>query len=91
MVYADGWAAINLEMPPRVPRTEYSAHTHWRLIDAVTGIHVDENSPLEEQQAAGRAFMREWEYCFAWSTLTKSMSSSDCSFLRPLSSEQRRI
>ena len=25
MSYEDGWAAINLQMPKRVPRTEYSA------------------------------------------------------------------
>ncbi len=27
MSYHDGWAAIHLEMPARVPRTEYSAET----------------------------------------------------------------
>jgi hypothetical protein len=69
MSYADGWAAINLEMPPRVPRTEYSAAKHWKLINAVTGSRVDENSAPEDQIAAGRAFMREWDYCFSWATL----------------------
>ena len=44
MSYQDGWAAINLEMPPRVPRTEYSAHKHWRLVTATTGIQVDVQS-----------------------------------------------
>lgn len=33
----DGWAAINLEMPPRVPRTEYSLEGHWGVLRAVTG------------------------------------------------------
>ena len=69
MSYDDGWAAINLEMPPRVPRTEYSAARHWKLITATTGIRVDEESLPEEQQRASRAFMRAWDYCFAWSTL----------------------
>ena len=32
MSYVDGWSAINLEMPDRVPRTEYSADMHWDLI-----------------------------------------------------------
>jgi hypothetical protein len=36
--YEDGWAALNLQMPPRVPRTEYSLTQHWDVIRAVTGI-----------------------------------------------------
>ena len=31
MSYQDGMAALNLEMPSRVPRTEYSAVQHWEL------------------------------------------------------------
>ena len=69
MSYQDGWAAINLEMPPRVPRSEYSAASHWALVSAVIGIPVDENSPPEIQEKASRAFMRAWNYDFAWSTL----------------------
>ena len=45
MSYKDGWAAINLEMPRRIPRTEYSAGMHWKLIKAVTGIDVGVDSP----------------------------------------------
>ena len=54
MSYSDGWAALNLEMPSRVPRTEYSAEGHWKLIQAVTGIEVNENSPdsLKEKACA---------------------------------------
>ena len=40
MSYEDGWAAINLEAPARIPRTEYSADNHWELVKAVTGIEV---------------------------------------------------
>ena len=40
MSYEDGWAAINLDMPARIPRTEYSAESHWDLIRTVTGINV---------------------------------------------------
>ncbi len=40
MSYKDGWAALNLEMPRRVPRTEYSAPRHWELVKAVTGIDL---------------------------------------------------
>lgn len=36
MSYADAWSALNLEMPPRIPRTEHSAHIyHWPLTRAV--------------------------------------------------------
>ena len=45
--YREGMAAINLDMPARVPRTEYSADTHWTLVKAVTGIEVDASSPDE--------------------------------------------
>lgn len=38
MSYQSGWKAINLEFSKRVPRTEYSAASHWPLIQAVTGI-----------------------------------------------------
>lgn len=72
MSYQDGWAAINLEMPRRIPRTEYSAERHWDLIKAVTGLHVGVDSPPEVQKAASVAFMRAWNYDFFWSTLIGS-------------------
>jgi hypothetical protein len=65
----DGRAAIALEMPKRVPRTEYSAESHYRLIEAVTGIRVDSSSPAEEIERARRAFVLAWNYDFFWSTL----------------------
>ena len=70
MSYADGWAAINLEMPDRIPRTEYSAQRHWDLVAAVTGIEVNVESPEEAKQRAGRAFAgpEGWNYDFHWST-----------------------
>jgi hypothetical protein len=69
MSYKDGWAAINLEMPRRIPRTEYSAEGHWDLIRAVTGIDVGVDSPDEVKSRASVAFMRAWDYGFFWSTL----------------------
>jgi len=69
MSYQDGWAAINLQMPPRIPRTEYSAEGHWDLIKTVTGIDVGVGSPPEVQAQAAAAFMRAWNYDFVWSTL----------------------
>lgn len=52
MSLADGMAAINLAMPPRVPRTEYSVESLWAVVKAVTGIDVDEHSPVEVQNQA---------------------------------------
>jgi hypothetical protein len=69
MSYEDGWAAINLEMPARVPRTEYSADFHWDLISAVTGIPVGVESPREVKERASLAFIRAWNFDFFWSTL----------------------
>lgn len=69
MSFEDGWAAINLEKPTRIPRTEYSVEGHWDLIKAVTGISVDPHSPDQEKIQASIAFMRSWNYDFVWSTL----------------------
>lgn len=69
MSYKDGWAAMNLEMPARIPRTEYSAEMHWELIQAVTGIPVGVTSPREVQSRASRALTKAWNYDFFWSTL----------------------
>ncbi len=63
----DGMAAIHLEMPDRVPRTEYSAESHWPLVSRVTGMTVTENSPEAERSRAAAAFRRAWEYDFNWS------------------------
>lgn len=69
MSFEDGWAALNLEMPARIPRTEYSAEMHWELIQAVTGIEVNQNSSAAHQRLAGVEFMRAWNYDFFWRTL----------------------
>ena len=62
MSYADGWAAMNLQMPPRVPRVEFDAERHWSLVRAVTGRSVDVDSPEKVQAEATRAFVRAWNY-----------------------------
>ncbi len=69
MSYEDGWAALNLEKPKRIPRTEYSAEIHWDLITAVTGMTVDEHSSPTVQQQASSAFKQAWNYDLFWSTL----------------------
>ena len=63
MSYQDGWAAMNLQMPRRVPHFEPSADWyHWDLIRTVTGLDVSEDSPTEERQLASQAFVRAWNY-----------------------------
>ncbi|MFH1086878.1 MAG: hypothetical protein V1772_14105, partial [Chloroflexota bacterium] len=62
MSYADGWAAVNLRMPGRVPRVEFGAESHWPLVRAVTGLAVDTASPPEERARASQAFARAWNY-----------------------------
>jgi hypothetical protein len=69
MSYEDGMAALNLEMPARIPRTEYSAPQHWDLVQAVTGIPVGVQSPSDVKRDASTAFMRAWDFDFFWSTL----------------------
>jgi hypothetical protein len=40
MSLADGLAALHLEMPQRIPRTEYSLEMHPGVVRAVTGIEL---------------------------------------------------
>ncbi len=69
MPFDDGWAALNLEMSARVPRTEYSVEHHWPLISQVTGITVSSDSDTATQERAQREFRRAWKFDLQWSTL----------------------
>jgi hypothetical protein len=64
----DGWMAIHLEMPKRVPRAEYSVDGHWDLLRAVTGLPVTIDSDAALKQQARRAFWKAWHIDFHWST-----------------------
>lgn len=66
MSKTDGMAALNLEMPDRVPRTEYSADFHWKLLAHETDIKVDSDSSDDMKLAAQRAFYKCWNYDFIW-------------------------
>ncbi len=79
MSYEDGWAAINLQMPSRVPRTEYSAASHWELVSAVIGREVGPESSEEEKQRCAEQFIKAWNYDFMWRT---NVSSNDLSEMR---------
>lgn len=69
MSYQDAWAAMHMEMPLRVPRTEYSADFHWPLVNKVTGFSVSEHSPAAERTVATKAFMKAWDYGYVWNTM----------------------
>lgn len=58
-------------MPKRIPRTEYSADSHWELIRSVTGIDVDETAAESTKQQARNAFRSPagWNYDVVWGTL----------------------
>lgn len=72
MSYIDGLAALNLEKTDRVPRTEYSAETHWKLVNAATGIDVSSNSPESVRDHARNEFVKKWNYDFVWSIWVNS-------------------
>ncbi len=65
MSLKSGLAALNLEFTDTVPRTEYSAESHWPLLKAVTGIDTD---IIENRREASRRFIKAWDYAFDWST-----------------------
>lgn len=77
MSYFDGMSAINLEMPSRVPRTEYSAQNHFELIRKVTGIEVSSTSSWELRDKASFEFMKAWNYDFMWSILVYNQVFGD--------------
>lgn len=64
-----GWAALHLDMPAYVPRTEYSADFHWPLVEAVTGRTNLAKASEEARSQASREFTEAWDYAFIWSTL----------------------
>ena len=69
MSLKDGMSAINLEMPSRIPRTEYSASEHWKLVSAITGIEVNAFSEKSIQNKASKAFKTAWNYDFDWNIM----------------------
>lgn len=77
MSFEHGMAALNLQMTDRVPRTEYSAHAHWELINKVLGTNITASSPKEQQELASTNFKKAWNYDFTWSILYHSWIFGD--------------
>jgi len=63
MSYARGLAAINLECPPEIPRTEYLSHPAY--IKYLTGL--DSNDPAQAEEAY-RQTCAKLDYDFIWLT-----------------------
>ncbi len=64
MSYQRGWQALNLEMPDRIPHTEYVSNPDW--VKHLTGL--DPRDP-EKAAAANLALIREWDYDLRWMTM----------------------
>lgn len=65
MSYERGWQALNLEMPDRIPHTEYVSNPEW--VKRLTGL--DPRKP-DEAREAGLALVREWDFDFRWNTMS---------------------
>ncbi|MCL2352943.1 MAG: uroporphyrinogen decarboxylase family protein [Firmicutes bacterium] len=61
-----GMAALRLETPPRVPRTEYSLNYHLELISAAAGVPVAALSDEKTRGKATKELMRLWNFDFNW-------------------------
>lgn len=70
MSLKNGMSALRMEMPDRIPRTEYSAHFHWKLVEKVTGMNVDSKSTEQIKEKASSQFVKEWDYGMFWNILT---------------------
>jgi len=77
MSYADGWAALHLEMPDRVPHTEYSLEMHFGLIERLLGIRLKPGDPPERKRAAGVQLAETLNYDFMWNVLVHSQIFGD--------------
>ncbi len=78
MSFDDGWTAINLDMPKRVPRTEYSAEQHFELVKAVTGLDVHAKSTDEVKAEAAKAFYQAWNYDWYNGAIINSPELASC-------------
>lgn len=68
MPFETGWAALHLEMPQRIPRTEYSLELHSEVIRQVTGYDLYLADPTIRSKAQ-RALYDNLKYDLVWSTL----------------------
>ncbi|MCD6360125.1 MAG: hypothetical protein J7M38_04610 [Armatimonadetes bacterium] len=65
MSYERGMQALNLQMPDRIPHTEYVSNPEW--VKRLTGL--DPRVP-EQAGEAYLALVREWDYDLRWNTMS---------------------
>ena len=63
MSYERGWQALNLQMPDRIPHTEYVSNPAW--VKRLTGLDLDDPAEAAEARVA---IVREWTTTCAGST-----------------------
>ncbi|HEY9186886.1 MAG TPA: uroporphyrinogen decarboxylase family protein [Ignavibacteria bacterium] len=66
MSYNDGWNALNLKMPARIPHTEYISHRQFIL--EVTGFDIEN---IDEVDKAKSMLALKLNYDFIWSTFSR--------------------
>ena len=66
MSYKDGWQALNLQMPDRIPHTEYISHRQF--IKDVTGFDPENEN---ESERANSELAKKLNYDFIWSTFSR--------------------
>lgn len=59
-----------MEMPDKVPRTEYSLEMHYDVIRRVTGISVSGEDDEETRRKAAASIVKAFDYGLVWSILT---------------------
>ena len=69
MSYQTGMSAMNLEMPRRIPRTEYSGELYFDLMKTITGIDVSPSSNEKVKLDAELALRKAWNYDFSWNIM----------------------
>lgn len=63
MSFERGQMAVNLEMPPKIPRFELAAESdHLDLVKVVTGMDVNADSSPEDKLEASKKFIKIWDY-----------------------------
>ena len=77
MSFQDGWSALHLEMPDRVPRTEFSLEAHHGLIRHLTGIEITPDSDPAAKQRAASEVIKAYNYDLIWSVLIHNQIFGD--------------
>ena len=61
MSFQAGWDAVNLKMPHKIPRTEFSLEYSYDILAAITGREVNAANP-QSVDAAIKAAYQSWDY-----------------------------